>query len=214
MTYCSEEDFTVMQYNTANQGWENGALKAYYVKDDPKHVDTESGKVLLTDVPDNTMIPGWSNTDDFGVFLRGEANESYSIFYPYSKMSNKLTMSGTKNCLKGVVEPTPITIDPTGDISYFILSATTGKFHRITTSGTCKANRAYIMINDGGAPTIGTDDSDGSKELTITFPEETGIVNHEIKRIQNDVFYNIQGVQVKQPSKGIFIKNGKKFVIK
>lgn len=226
MTYCSEEDFTVMQYNTAytsnDDKWENGALKAYYVKNSPTDVDTENGRVVLTDVPDNTMIPGWSKTgegdneiiEDFGVFLRGESNESYSIFYPYGKMSDKLTMSGTKNCLKGVVTPTTITIDPTGDISYFILSATTGKFHRITTSGTCKANRAYIMIKDGGVPTIGTEDSDGSKELTITFPEETGIVNHEIKSTQNEVFYNIQGVQVNQPSKGIFIKNGKKFVIK
>jgi hypothetical protein len=158
------------------------------------------------------MVPGWSSTDDFGVFLRGEANESYSIFYPYGKMSDKLTMSGTKNCLKGVITPTPITIDPEGDISYFILSATTGKFHRITTSGTCKANRAYIMINDGGAPSIGTEDA---KELTITFPEETtGITAHEVQDAQNDVWYTLQGIQVRQPSKGIFIKNGKKVVIK
>lgn len=216
MTYCSEEDFTVMQYNTAytsnNDKWEDGALKAYYVKDSPADVDTEGGKVYLTQIEGKTMVPGWSSTDDFGVFLRGEANESYSIFYPYGKMSDKLTMSGTKNCLKGVITPTPITIDPEGDISYFIFSKSTGIFRRITSSGTCQANKAYIMIKDGGYdPSLGTEES---KELTISFPEETGIATLETKSVQNDAWYTLQGVLVNQPQKGVFIKNGKKFVIK
>ena len=216
MTYCSEEDFTVMQYNTANQGWEDGALKAYYVKNSTDDVDTENGKVYLTQITGESKIPGWSETEDFGVFFRGEANQSYSIFYPYDKMSTTLTMAGTTNCLKGVVTNTRITIpdpeDPEEEFSYFIFSKSTGNFRRITSSGTCQANKAYIKIKDGGNPSMGTEEE--SKELAISFPEETGITSHEVKSVQNDAWYTLQGVQVNQPQKGVFIKNGKKFVIK
>ncbi len=215
MTYCSEEDFTVMQYNTANQGWEDGALKAYYVKNSVDDVDTENGKVYLTQITGESKIPGWSETEDFGVFFRGEANQSYSIFYPYDKMSTTLTMAGTTNCLKGVVTNTRITIpdpeDPEEEFSYFIFSKSTGNFRRITSSGTCQANKAYIKIKDGGNPSMGTEES---KELAISFPEETGIATLETKSVQNDAWYTLQGVQVNQPQKGVFIKNGKKFVIK
>ena len=224
MTYCSEEDFTVMQYNTAytsnDDKWgEDGALKAYYVKNSYDDVDTENGKVYLTQITGESKIPGWSETEDFGVFFRGEANQSYSIFYPYDKMSTTLTMAGTTNCLKGVVTNTPITIpDPNLDenerdqYSYFIFSKSKGNFRRITTSGTCQANKAYIMIKDGGYdPSLGTEES---KELTISFPEETGIATLETKSVQNGIWYTLQGIQVNQPQKGIFIKNGKKYIIK
>lgn len=220
MTYCSEEDFTVMQYNTAytsnDDKWENGALKAYYVKNSVDDVDTENGKVYLTQITGESKIPGWSETEDFGVFFRGEANQSYSIFYPYDKMSTTLTMAGTTNCLKGVVTNTRITIpdpeDPEEEFSYFIFSKSTGNFRRITSSGTCQANKAYIKIKDGGNPSMGTEEE--SKELAISFPEETGIATLETKSVQNDAWYTLQGVQVNQPQKGVFIKNGKKFVIK
>lgn len=221
MTYCSEEDFTVMQYNTAytsdNDKWgEDGALKAYYVKNSVDDVDTENGKVYLTQITGESKIPGWSETEDFGVFFRGEANQSYSIFYPYDKMSTTLTMAGTTNCLKGVVTNTRITIpdpeDPEEEFSYFIFSKSTGNFRRITSSGTCQANKAYIKIKDGGNPSMGTEEE--SKELAISFPEETDIATLETKSVQNDAWYTLQGVQVNQPQKGVFIKNGKKFVIK
>ncbi len=219
MTYCSEEDFTVMQYNTAytynDDKWENGALKAYYVKNSVDDVNTENGKVYLTQITGESKIPGWSETEDFGVFFRGEANQSYSIFYPYDKMSTTLTMAGTTNCLKGVVTDTRITIpdpeDPEEEFSYFIFSKSTGNFRRITSSGTCKANKAYIKIKDGGNPSMGTEES---KELAISFPEETGIATLETKSVQNDAWYTLQGVQVNQPQKGVFIKNGKKYIVK
>ena len=34
------------------------------------------------------------------------------------------------------------------------------------------------------------------------------------EQLNNDVIYNLQGVRVNKAQKGIFIKNGKKFVIK
>ena len=213
-TFCCDEDFTVMQYNTAyttdDDKWEEGALKAYYVENSNEGVDVENGKVNLTQISGKTKIPGWSDTEDFGVFLRGEANESYDIFYPYDKMSTTLTMAETTNCLKGVIKNTTITI-PEEDYSFFIFSKSTGTFRPVTTPGTCQAYKAYIKFYDGGNPSIGTEES---KELAISFPEETGITSHEMKSVQNDAWYTLQGVQVNQPQKGVFIKNGKKYIVK
>ena len=87
-----------------------------------------------------------------------------------------------------------------------------GVFKRITKNGQCKANRAYIKI--AGGPDTGGPETE-SKDLALSFPgESTGITAHEVQSAQNDAWYTLQGIQVQQPSKGVFIKNGKKFVIK
>ena len=91
-----------------------------------------------------------------------------------------------------------------------------GVFKRITKNGQCKANRAYIKIAGGpdtGGP--GFENGTESKDLVLSFPgETTGITTHEVQGAQDDAWYTLQGIQVQQPSKGIFIKNGKKVVIK
>lgn len=49
----------------------------------------------------------------------------------------------------------------------------------------------------------------------ITYDETTtGIVSAETKRAQTDTVYNLQGVRVSQPTKGLYIKNGKKIFVK
>ena len=74
------------------------------------------------------------------------------------------------------------------------------------------------MVADGGYdPTVPVGgEGSGARDLVISFPGEdpTGITAHETQGTQNDAWYTLQGIQVNQPSKGIFIKNGKKFVIK
>ena len=217
MSYCSDMDFTFKQYNTESTEFDAATLKAYYVTQ--KNISINEGKVILTEITDNKMIPGWTEGNQFGVVLKGTANEEYDMFFPngHGNMTEKLTMQEYKNVLYGCVEDTYVEVIPEGQVSYFILSG--GKFHRILESGYCKANRAYIMIADGGyIGGMGADptdpDGDEARELTITFPEETGIVNHEFQGIQNDAWYTLQGVQVKQPQKGIFIKNGKKYIVK
>ena len=219
MTYCSDLDFTFKQYNTADKSWGAGGMKAYYVEETKVFdaQESENGKLILTEIG-NKKIPGWTATDDFGVVLRGTGADNedgtYNIFYPNTpnaNMTEKLSMAETGNCLHGVITQTPIevTAEENEDYSFFILSG--GKFYRVMTDGNCKAYRAYLKVGDGGQPHIGTG---GAKELAIEFPETTGIVSHEAKSAKNDTFYNLQGIQVKQPSKGIFIKNGKKYVIK
>lgn len=210
MTYCSETDFTFKQYNTTSKGWEAGEMKTYYVK--KQDVEIENGKVKLTEVTENVMIPGWAEGNDFGVVLKGTSGTTYDIFYPNGRgMTTALTMGDTENCLKGCVTATDVAAGSDENNSYFIMSG--GVFKRIMKDGQCKANRAYIKIS--GGPDIDMGTTEESRDLILAFPgETTGITAHEVQGTQNDAWYTLQGIQVQQPSKGIFIKNGKKVVIK
>ena len=70
-------------------------------------------------------------------------------------------------------------------------------------SGTMPAGKAYLPI----AKSVGA----GSK-ITFMF-DATGI--NQYKTIQtNGVFYDLQGRSVDNPQKGVYIRNGKKVVIK
>ena len=212
MTYCSEVDFTFKQYNTSSTSWVAGDMKTYYVKGED--VEVEKGKVTLTEVTDNVMIPGWAEDNDFGVVLKGTSGTTYDIFYPNGRgMTTALTMDDTDNCLKGCVTPTDVAAGSDENNSYYIMNG--GVFKRITQDGKCKANRAYIKIG-GGADIDVPVGSGESQALALSFPgdDTTGITAHEVQGTQNDAWYTLQGIQVQQPSKGIFIKNGKKFVIK
>lgn len=215
MTFCCDNDFTFKKYDPQAGTWSNGDVKAYFV--DENGVNSMAGKIVLTEIPynDDLLIRGWkSDNDDFGIVIKGTPNGEFDIFYPYGDMTNLYSVSDEEtNCLKGVITPTDIIIN--SQCSYYILSG--GKFYRVVTNGQCKANRAYVMIADGGY-TENMDDpyenGGGARELEISFPEETGIATIETKNAQNDAWYTLQGIQVNQPQKGIFIKNGKKFVIK
>ena len=210
MTYCSEVDFTFKQYNTETPGWEDAEMKVYYVKG--RDVEVEKGKVTLTEITDNVMVPGWAEDNDFGVVLKGTSGTTYNIFYPNGRDITTTFEAEEDNCLKGCITPTNVTAGTDENNSYFIMSG--GVFKRIMKDGQCKANRAYIKIS--GGPDIDMGTTEESRELVLAFPSEdpTGITAHEMQNAQNDAWYTLQGTQVNQPSKGIFIKNGKKFVIK
>lgn len=212
MTYCSDADFTFMQYNTSTKKFVAGDVKTYYIE--AANVEIENGKVILTEVPENKMVSKWeSDEEDFGVVLKGTPETTYEIFYPNGRgITNKVSMENTDNCLHGVITKTQVNALTDNTHSYFILKS--GQFVRITKNGECSPNRAYIKIS-GGPDTGGPGGVESSQNLAMTFPDDaTGITSHEMKSVQNDAWYTLQGTKVNQPSKGIFIKNGKKFVIK
>lgn len=214
ITYCSDLEFTLKQFDnsTSTPKWKDDAvMKAYYVES--KKVDVPNADIELTQITETAKIPTVIDYEDdgtdegspryFGVILTGDFGQTYNIFYPNNLLSNELQFSD--NCLKGVNEDTPINI--VENYLYFVIS--NGKFHPVRSSGTLGAHKAYVKY-------IGDITGDyGAREFSISFPgEATGIMNNEAKSAQNDVWYTLQGIQVQQPSKGVFIKNGKKFVIK
>lgn len=51
-------------------------------------------------------------------------------------------------------------------------------------------------------------------EFTIVPGEPTGISNMNAAMMQNGKYYNLQGVEIQKPVKGVYIQNGKKIVMK
>lgn len=79
---------------------------------------------------------------------------------------------------------------------------------RKTTSGTLAANKAYLKIASGSsAPSLG---------IVFDDSETTGInnVKHAATTNNNGEFYDLQGRRIAQPTKGLYIVNGKKIVLK
>ena len=79
---------------------------------------------------------------------------------------------------------------------------------RKTTSGTLAANKAYLKIASG---------SGSARALKIVFggDEVTGITTATEKKptVDDERIYNLSGQVVTNPSHGIYIKNGKKFIV-
>ena len=114
-------------------------------------------------------------------------------------------------------------------------------FFRFTANGKSGANKAYLSIpanaevgNAVGA-TYGYIDYNGqllgNKSDDGTFPvslakmalifddlvdgnEVTGIKELETENLNNDKYYNLQGIEVAHPVKGVYIHNGKKVIVK
>ena len=78
-----------------------------------------------------------------------------------------------------------------------------GEFHPAT-AGTLAAGKAYlkIAVANGNAP------------LAIDFDETTGVKSIEHGTLNIEHFYDLQGRKVAQPTKGLYIVNGRKVVVK
>ena len=68
-----------------------------------------------------------------------------------------------------------------------------------------KAFRAYFTFADVLAEV-------SPSRIMMSFNETTGI--QDVKSVSNDKVYNLSGQQVKNPAKGIYVKDGKKVIIK
>ena len=104
-------------------------------------------------------------------------------------------------------------------------------FFRFTENGVSGANKAYLRLParkdvkgaDFGCITyngqlIGTGETALAKMMLVFDDETSGVTeikNVEVKKQNNDnAYYTLQGIKVLKPTKGIFIHNGKKIVIK
>lgn len=143
-----------------------------------------------------------------GVLIHNAKGTSTSADLP--RVSNSSIPSSEQtlsNMLVGVTTPT--TIGKTnGDKTNLVLS--NGAFHP-TSGGTIGANKAYLQVP--------TDALAAQGMLTIDFSEETGIVemrngNEEMKN--GSAWYTLDGRKLnsKPTTKGLYIINGKKYVIR
>ena len=85
-------------------------------------------------------------------------------------------------------------------------------FHPLTTAGIIGANKAYLQL-----PTAQFNSIPSGARLSMVFEDEaTGIenVNHNDNVNDNGNFFNLNGQRVTRPTKGLYISNGKKYVIR
>lgn len=112
-------------------------------------------------------------------------------------------VSYSSNMLVGVTSPTLIESTDGTKTNYILKD---GAFHP-TSGGTVKANKAYLQIPTSAAREM----------LSISFDDEetTGVaeVRSQIEDVRGDV-YDLSGRRVAHPTKGLYITNGKKYVIR
>lgn len=154
------------------------------------------------------MVKVTSTTANEGVLLKGEVGRTYT--YQIAEVDPGLY---TGNRIIGVREDTTLVQTETDGKSNWVLQPDY-KLHLVS-NGTIKSGRAYVHeTNDG-------DTSFGAKGIYLSFAlnEEnntTGIDKVENKKDdEENVYYTLSGVRVINPTeKGVYIKNGKKVIIR
>ena len=104
-------------------------------------------------------------------------------------------LQGTNKLLDGITSDDYYTLGAVGGV--------VGFYHPSATQ--LKANRAYLPAVGGGV-----------NVFTLVFEEgtETGISHIETAQGAADVYYDLSGRRIATPGKGLYIKNGKKVLVK
>ncbi len=88
---------------------------------------------------------------------------------------------------------------------YVLMKETAGVgFYKNTNAFTVGANTAYLNVSDFAA----------AREFFLFTETTTGINNVECGKLNVEGYYNLNGQRVAQPTKGLYIVNGKKVAIK
>ena len=148
------------------------------------------GTVTLNEVSD---VP--ANT---GVVLKGEA-DTYNIPVIASSETAKGDLKGSAT--------DALTYDAEAENDYYMLALNAEDKAQFTklTSGTIAAGKAYLQIAKNAAPNA----------ISVVFADEsTGIAAVGQATVANDRCYNLSGQRVSTPQKGLYIKDGKKYIIK
>lgn len=129
-----------------------------------------------------------------GVILKGDASTVYTI-----PVKADAAAVGT-NYLHAAVTATACAAN-----EVYILQS--GQFHLVNAASTVPAGKAYLLASDVPAS--------APEYLGFDFGGVTGIESVETpKNVMNGEFYNLAGQRVANPTKGLYIVNGKKVILK
>lgn len=122
-----------------------------------------------------------------GVVLKGDP-ATYTM-----TVSNTAASFEGKNLLKAnIADRTPI------ETEYYTLAA--GPKFKKSTGGILAAGKAYLVLPSASA------------RIDIVFDGEATGISEQKTTTEDNTVYNLNGIRVSQPTKGLYIKNGKKFV--
>jgi hypothetical protein len=171
-----------------NLDFTSTSIKAYKVKVTAKGIATMT---QVDNVPAGTPVL---------LYKDGGATENIPVMTGAAAVSDNDLVAGTGN--------TVATTD--GEYTNMILNNKNSNVgFYFAASQTVAANRAYLHFDTSLAP-------DTSAPMMLLFGNETtGISEIEkMRNVGNEIFFDLQGRKVAQPTKGLYIVNGKKVVIK
>ena len=163
-------------------------VKAYKAK-------VEGGSVKLTKITDG-IVP--ANT---GVVLAADENN-----YEIPVATADPSVSFTDNEMVGLLVRTQVLWNPSTDVYNYILQG--GEFKKAST-GYLKANRAYLSTSYDVSAASARD----YMEIVFEDDDVTAIETVKTQKM-NGQYYNLNGQKVQNPTKGLYIVNGRKVVIK
>lgn len=182
----------IATYSNSNKALDftNSDIKAYYAS------AVEKGKVTLTPI---NQVPEYT-----GIIVKGEPG-------PYEiPVIDKIDGLGT-NYLKAVGDWNgKITVSTDAIYYYSFTETATPTFSRVTQDTEIPAHKAYLET------TIDITPKTGSIKLVFTDDTSTGIneIETEVQESGDNSYYNLQGMRVEHPTKGIYIHKGKKIIIR
>ena len=141
-----------------------------------------------------------------GLLLKGTAGETYSI--PVAASSSTVT---TSNKLVACLTATAVSAGVDPMVNYVLMNdgADNAVFQWIgTTDANVGAGKAYLALS-GGPKGAGA-------RLSIDFEDDVTAISstRNSKFVEQNEFFDLQGRRVAQPTKGLYIVNGRKVVIK
>ena len=167
--------------------------------------------LLFDDIPDKFL--NWSKVAGprFGLILAGDEG-IHDLFFPKESVTDTLD-SPVNQLLMGTTTPTDMTtvMNETNNKNNTIFILKNGQFRRCS-GGTMAARKSYLRL-----PNDLFDDVKTAKVFDIVVGTEDGDTDgvQSIALAQGeskDAWYTLQGVRVEIPSRGVFIRGGKKYV--
>ena len=150
-----------------------------------------------------TKIPGKvaANTP---IILYSTTTTDDAVSIPVIEDDDPAIAAVSGNELIGTLSPTYVTAT-SGHTNYGLKG---DKFIRFN-AGAVKANKAYLSVDNSMIDA-------GAHEIAIIFDngETTSIEEVNTQKTINNGFFNLAGQRVAQPTKGLYILNGKKVIVK
>lgn len=171
-------------------------LNAYYVTS----TGITNSKVTMTEA--TTAVPAGT-----GLILKGTANETYQI----PVVASGSALDGNK--LVGCTSSTNITSSTENYANFYVLVNTETQAE-LQNIGTWVASNTLTI--PAGKAYLDATGASGSR-LSLSFEDESTDINSIDNgqcTIDNGETYNLRGQRVEKVSKGLYIKNGKKIVVK
>ena len=196
-------------------------------------------KIVWTPASDDITLTTTANMAGYRAFY--DADQGYTVkdasatvFIATAKDASTITLTS----IDDIPAATPVILKAASSADSYKMTLTkaattssdaTGNLLSVTTAGqnlsTGNIYRLGYSEADGtgfypwnpvsaeaGIVYINTDSS--ARMLSITFDETTGINAVEAQKQNSNEFYNLAGQRVAQPTKGLYIVNGKKVIIK